>query len=204
MSIVMPGLQIYLASTSPRRRELLEQIGICFKVVAQNAPEDHQAGESLEFFVQRLALEKALAGLAGLEDKNNCPVLGADTVVVVDDEWLGKPADKADAMAMLQRLSGRTHRVLSAVAVVGCDNLGQYREEVRFSESEVTFRPISADECAAYWGTGEPVGKAGAYAIQGLAAIYIERIEGSYSGVMGLPLFETGELLQQFGIKIPD
>jgi len=194
--------QLYLASTSPRRRELLAQLGISVEVVPQDVPENRWASESPESYVKRLALEKARSGLNGLGDKSLRPVLGADTAVVVGDDVLGKPTDKADAMAMLQRLSGRSHRVLSAVAVVGRDDLGQDREEVRISESIVTFRPITEKECEAYWNTGEPKDKAGAYAIQGLAAIFIERIEGSYSGVMGLPLFETGELLRKFGIEI--
>ena len=196
--------QLYLASTSPRRRELLTQLGVVVEVVSQDVSEIRLATESPESYVQRLALEKASSGLNNLGGDSSCPVLGADTVVVVENEVLGKPADKADAMAMLQRLSGRSHRVLSAVAVVGRDDLGQDRQEVRISESRVQFRAIAAKECEAYWDTGEPTDKAGSYAIQGLAAVFVERIEGSYSGVMGLPLFETGELLQQFGIEILD
>jgi len=194
--------QLYLASSSPRRRELLAQIGVSVEVVSQNVSENRLDGESPELYVQRLALEKACFGLNDLGSKTSLPVLGADTVVVVDNTVLGKPKDKADAVAMLQLLSGRSHRVLSAVAVVGRDDLGQDREAVRVSESIVRFRLISVKECEAYWDTGEPMDKAGAYAIQGLAAVFIERIEGSYSGVMGLPLFETGELLREFGIEI--
>ncbi|MCK4586530.1 MAG: septum formation inhibitor Maf [Gammaproteobacteria bacterium] len=198
----MNSPQLYLASSSPRRRELLAQIGISVEVVSQDVSENSRANESPESYVKRLALEKAYSGLKGLGGKASRPVLGADTAVVVGGEVLGKPADKADALAMLQGLSGRSHRVLSAVAVVGRDDLGQDREEVQVSESIVIFRSVTEKECVAYWDTGEPVDKAGAYAIQGLAAVFIERIEGSYSGVMGLPLFETGELLQQFGIEI--
>ncbi len=194
--------QLYLASASPRRRELLAQLGISAEVVSQDVAENRLDGESPESYVQRLALEKARSGLAGLGDRGLLPVLGADTAVVVENEVLGKPVDKADALAMLQRLSSRSHRVLSAVAVVGRDDLGQDREDVRVSESIVKFRAISEKECEAYWHTGEPMDKAGAYAIQGLAALFIVHIEGSYSGVMGLPLFETGELLQHFGIEI--
>jgi septum formation protein len=124
----------------------------------------------------------------------------------VDDKVLGKPADRDAALAMLAQLSGRCHRVLSAVAVVGRDDLGQDRAKVklrvRCNQSRVCFRPVSAAEREAYWATGEPADKAGAYGIQGLAALFIERLEGSYSGVMGLPLFETGELLREFGIEI--
>lgn len=159
-------------------------------------------GESPEQFVERLALEKAKAGFLNLGGNHFRPVLGADTAVVIDDDILGKPRDKAHAIGMLQRLSGRRHRVLSAVAVVRRDNLGQDRDLVRLSESFVDFRAITREECVAYWKTGEPADKAGAYAIQGKAAFFIERLEGSYSGVMGLPLFETGELLSQFGIEI--
>jgi septum formation protein len=129
-------------------------------------------------------------------------VLGADTAVVVDDQIMGKPVDEAEALTMLAQLSGRRHRVLSAVAVVGKDNLGQDRAEVAFSESWVQFRATTEEERLAYWRTGEPADKAGAYGIQGLAALFIERLEGSYSGVMGLPLFETGELLRGFGIQV--
>ena len=194
--------QLYLASSSPRRRELLAQIGISVEVVSQDVPENRLDGESPESYVKRLALEKAHSGLSGLGSKSLLPVLGADTAVVAGNEVLGKPADETDARAMLRRLSGHSHRVLSAVAVVGRDDLGQDREGVRVSESIVTFRPIAGKECESYWDTGEPMDKAGGYAIQGLAALFIERIEGSYSGVMGLPLFETGELLQEFGIEI--
>ena len=130
------------------------------------------------------------------------PVLGADTAVVVDNHILGKPADEIAALAMLRQLSGRTHRVLSAVAVVGKDNLGQDRAEVCLNQSRVSFRRIDEQECLTYWRTGEPTDKAGAYGIQGLAAVFIEHLEGSYSGVMGLPLFETSELLSRFGIEM--
>ncbi len=198
----MKSPQLYLASSSPRRRELLAQVGVSVEVVSQDVSENRQANESPKSYVQRLALEKACFGLKDLGSKVPLPILGADTAVVVENTVLGKPKDKADAVAMLQLLSCRSHRVLSAVAVVGRDDLGQDREVVRVSESIVRFRSISVKECEAYWDTGEPMDKAGAYAIQGLAAAFIERIEGSYSGVMGLPLFETGELLQKFGIEI--
>lgn len=198
----MSGPQVYLASSSPRRRELLTQLGVSFEVVDQDIPEVRAESESPEQYVKRLALEKARAGLDALGETSVGPVLGSDTAVVVDDDVLGKPADKAHAIDMLQRLSGRQHRVLSAVAVVGRDNLGQDRGLVKLSESFVEFRPISWAECQAYWDTGEPVDKAGAYAIQGKAAIFIMGLKGSYSGVMGLPLYETGELLSQFGIEI--
>jgi septum formation protein len=166
----MKSPQLYLASSSPRRHELLTQIGISVEVVSQDVTEDRRANESPELYVKRLALEKAYSGLKSLGGKASHPVLGADTAVVVENKVLGKPTDKVDALAMLQRLSGRSHRVLSAVAVVGRDDLGQDREDVRVSESIVIFRPITEKECEVYWDTGEPVDKAGAYAIQGLAA----------------------------------
>ena len=194
--------QLYLASSSPRRCELLAQLGVRFEVVAQSVPEERLPHESPEAFAQRLAVEKARAGQALLSADINLPVLGADTIVVVDDDILGKPKDKADALAMLAQLSGGSHRVLSAVAVVGRDDMGQDKTMVRCSESRVRFRALRDGEAEAYWATGEPVDKAGAYGIQGLAAVFIEHLEGSYSGVMGLPLFEAGELLRAFGIEI--
>ena len=201
---------IYLASSSPRRRELLDQLGVRFAVVAQDVPEHTVSGETPEAYVQRLALEKARAGWCCLPVGARCPVLGADTAVLVDDTVLGKPADREAALAMLAMLSGRAHRVLSAVAVVDASTdggelrqrLGQYRTSVRLSESRVWFRRIDEWECAAYWASGEPVDKAGAYAIQGLGAMFVERLEGSYSGVMGLPLLETAELLRACGIQL--
>jgi len=193
---------LYLASASPRRRELLAQIGLRVDVVSQSVKEHLLDNESPENYVQRLALEKAQAGLRVPDIHRQCPVLGADTAVVMDDCILGKPASEAAALAMLKQLSGRTHRVLSAVAVVGKDNLGQDRVETCLSQSRVRFRRIDEQECLAYWHTGEPADKAGAYGIQGLGAVFIEHLEGSYSGVMGLPLFETSELLYRFGIKV--
>ncbi len=193
---------LYLASASPRRRELLAQIGLRVDVVSQSVKEHLLDNESPENYVQRLALEKAQAGLRVPDIHRQCPVLGADTAVVMDDCILGKPASEAAALAMLQQLSGRTHRVLSAVAVVGKDNLGQDRVETCLSQSRVRFRRIDEQECLAYWHTGEPADKAGAYGIQGLGAVFIEHLDGSYSGVMGLPLFETSELLYRFGIKV--
>ena len=201
---------IYLASSSPRRRELLDQLGVRFAVVAQDVPEHTVSGETPEAYVQRLALEKARAGWRCLSVDARRPVLGADTAVVVDNTVLGKPADREEALAMLAMLSGRAHRVLSAVAVVDASTdggelrqrLGQYRTSVRLSESRVWFRRIGERERAAYWASGEPVDKAGAYAIQGLGAMFVERLEGSYSGVMGLPLFETAELLRACGVQL--
>ncbi len=204
---------VYLASSSPRRRELLDQLGVRCAVVAQSVPEHYAPDETPEAYVQRLALEKAQAGRHGLPVTTRRPVLGADTAVIVDDRVLGKPAGREAALAMLAMLSGRAHRVLSAVAVVddwGSDvtgneerwqRVGQYRVSVRLSESRVWFRRIDEGEREAYWASGEPADKAGAYAIQGLGAMFVERLEGSYSGVMGLPLFETAELLRACGVQ---
>ena len=185
------GIDVHLASQSPRRRELLAQIGIRHDVIAVEVDETPRAGEAPAEYVLRLALAKARAGHRLRPDR---PVLGADTAVVQDDHILGKPLDRQDAAAMLAQLSGREHRVLTAVALVGD------REETRLSVSRVRFRPIDAAEAAAYWETGEPADKAGGYAVQGLGALFVESIGGSYSGVMGLPLFETGELLRRAGI----
>jgi len=185
--------QIYLASQSPRRRELLRQIGIRHEIVSASVDETPRPGEAPAEYVLRLALAKARAGRTQRPDR---PVLGADTAVVVDDTILGKPAGRDDAIAMLGRLSGREHRVLTAVALAG------ERDESRLSVSHVRFRPVDAAEAAAYWDTGEPADKAGGYAVQGLGALFVESLSGSYSGVMGLPLFETGELLRRAGIAL--
>jgi septum formation protein len=191
-----PEHDIYLASASPRRRELLEQIGVRYRLLQVDVPEVPQPGEVPEMYVLRVALEKARAGRAALTADDNMPVLGADTEVVIDGEVLGKPAGREDALAMLARLSGREHQVMSAVALIGTDG----EEQSRLSVSSVRFRIVSRAEAEAYWQSGEPRDKAGGYAIQGLGALFIERLEGSYSGVMGLPLFETAELLEWVGI----
>lgn len=190
-----PAHDIYLASASPRRRELLEQIGVRYQLLKVDVPEVRAPDESPEEYVLRVALAKARAGLALLGGSNQQPVLGADTAVVLNGEVLGKPCDQADAIDMLQRLAGGEHLVLSGVALMRGDEV-----QSRLSVSHVRFRQIGDDEARAYWHTGEPADKAGGYAIQGLAAMFIERLEGSYSGVMGLPLFETAQLLEQFGI----
>ena len=178
---------IVLASTSPRRRELLSQIGVTFEVLSVEVDERPLPGELAADHVCRLALAKARAGAMQIE---GACVLGADTVVVIEGDILGKPRDANDAAGMLRRLGGRTHTVLSGVA---CLHDGAH--QVRLSESRVSFRPLTAGEIAAYCATGEPLDKAGAYAIQGRAAAFIRHLEGSYSGVMGLPLYETAELL---------
>jgi len=187
---------LYLASQSPRRRQLLEMICIRFDTVDVDVPEVRAAHEPPEDYVSRVAREKAGAGLLKLSGVADAVVLGADTEVVLGDEVFGKPADAEHAADMLRRLSGRTHRVLSAV---WCMNSG--REAHALNASEVTFAKLSAAQIADYVASGECMGKAGAYAIQGRAAAFVPHLSGSYSGVMGLPLFETVELLKVFGVK---
>ena len=182
---------IYLASSSPRRRELLDQIGVTYKVIKQNVSENVLPGESPEDYVQRLALEKARAGWAVVREQDPRPVLGADTAVVVDGQIMGKPKDRKDGMAMLELLSNRCHQVYSAVALISSD-----KELSKVNCSEVCFRKLSELDKQTYWDTGEPCDKAGAYGIQGQAAIFITKLNGSYSGVMGLPLYETAQLLR--------
>lgn len=189
----MPSL--YLASGSPRRRELLTQIGVPFSVLSAQIDETPLADEQPGDYVQRLARSKAQAGLVALADARDACVLGADTAVVLDGQILGKPVDQRDALAMLAALSGREHEVLTAVAV-----LDHQRCESRVVTSRVRFRVIQDHEARTYWASGEPVDKAGSYAIQGLAAIFVEALHGSYSGVVGLPLCETADLLDHFGI----
>ena len=188
---------IILASGSPRRQALLRQIGVGFRQHIAEIDETPQDNESAQDYVVRLALAKARAVRRRSAD-DQLPVLGADTAVVVDGKLLGKPLDLAHARDMLQLLSGRKHQVLSAVALV------EDRQAVRVSDSSVWFRSLSEKDIVSYWKTGEPRDKAGAYGIQGIGAIFIERLEGSYSGVMGLPLYETAQLLQDFGIQVLD
>jgi septum formation protein len=185
--------QLYLASASPRRRELLTQIGVAYHLLEVAVDETPQRGETPEMYVLRLALAKAKVGYGSLSGGGW--VLGADTSVVIGDEILGKPRDREDGIAMLRRLSGVTHHVYSGVALVGGE-----REGTRLSVSAVSFCELSAQACEAYWRSGEPVDKAGGYAIQGRGAMFVSRLEGSYSGVMGLPLFETAQLLRAFGL----
>ena len=185
---------IYLASGSPRRRELLQQIGVPFRVVEAAVDEAVLAGEGSEAYVARLAAAKADAGW-GHNPVRRAPVLAADTAVVLDGRILGKPLDRPDGEGMLRQLSGRTHVVLTAIALRTASGLRS-----RISRSEVTFRALVAEEIRTYWETGEPSDKAGAYAIQGRAAVFIADLRGSFSGVMGLPLFETAELLRDAGV----
>lgn len=189
---------LYLASQSPRRRELLAQLGIAFEILHVDVPEVRAPDEPAESYVVRVAHDKAIAGLARvLERDRQAIVLGADTEVVLEDRVFGKPRDVADAAAMLRALAGRGHRVISAVWCVD-----DRRERHSISISEVAFAALSDREIAAYVSSGEPFGKAGAYAVQGRAAAFIEHLSGSYSGVMGLPLRETARLLWAFGIHV--
>lgn len=193
----MPAARIYLASASPRRRELLRQIGVAYRLLPVAVDETPLPDESPSACVVRLALAKARAGVEALARRRPRPVLGADTVVVVDGTILGKPRDREEGLAMLARLSGREHRVLSAVALATAT-----RDAVKAQESRVRFRELTRAECLSYWDSGEPLDKAGGYGIQGLAATFVVELRGSYSGVMGLPLFETAELLREFGVSL--
>jgi septum formation protein len=195
MSSGTPQPQLYLASASPRRRELLAQVGLVPEIVVQDIDETQLAAEPPETYVTRLARQKAQAALRDPRCRMPVPVVAADTTVVCAGEVLGKPATLDEARRMLLLLSGRTHQVFTAVAVAQRDEC-----EVVLVATQVRFRELSAAEIDAYWATGEPRDKAGAYGIQGLAAMFISRIDGSYSGVMGLPLFETLQLLRKFGV----
>lgn len=181
---------IYLASASPRRSALLAQIGVAHRVAPVAVDESVASAEAPETYVTRLAALKAETLWQRLTEPERLPVLGSDTTVVVDNGILGKPADEDECVRMLQLLSGRTHQVHTAVALRSSAG-----SDVRLSISDVTFRELSMAEMRSYWRTGEPADKAGGYAVQGRAAIFISRIAGSYSGIMGLPLFETAQLL---------
>lgn len=194
-----------MASSSPRRRELLAQLGVSFDVIHPMVDERVRSGESPQQYVVRVALEKARAGWESLGSQNKVlrPVIGADTCIACGEHIMGKPRDQAHFNQLFSKLSGTVHQVFSAVAVTGlaAGASGIY-ETHRISRSEVEFRVISAEERQRYWQTGEPRDKAGGYAIQGLAAAFIKHLNGSYSGVVGLPLFETAELLKEFGIYV--
>ena len=189
----MTGPKLILASASPRRSELLSQIGVKFEVAAQHIDESPRSNESPEQLVMRLSQEKAAAGLAA--HAQGSVVIGSDTLVILGETIMGKPEDQADGQRMLAALSGAVHKVLTAVTV--CDGKNS---RTNLSSTRVKFRLITEAEASEYWQSGEPEGKAGGYGIQGLGAVFVESIEGSYSGVMGLPLFETAQLLREFGV----
>lgn len=186
---------LHLASQSPRRRALLARLGLPFEVVDVVVPEQREPGEGAADYVRRVAREKAGAGLLAVVAVPDAVVLGADTEVVLDGEVFGKPRDDADAAQMLRRLSGRTHQVISSVALVSAG-----REAQATVVTEVTFDTLDAATIAAYVAGGEPHGKAGAYAIQGGAELFVSRMAGSHSGVVGLPLQQTAALLRGFGL----
>jgi len=184
---------LILASASPRRRELLRQLGVPHCAQPADIDERRLPGESVETCVVRLAHEKA-ERIWELQQRA-LPVLGADTAVVLGEQLLGKPADRDDGLRMLEHLSGRTHRVLTAVALMTSQGVSSH-----LCDSSVSFRALSAQECQRYWDTGEPRDKAGGYAVQGFGAAFIAELRGSYSGVMGLPLYEVADLLQRAGL----
>jgi septum formation protein len=186
---------VYLASSSPRRRELLRQIGVAFRLLEVAVDETVQRREEPPSYVLRLAQTKAEAGWLRREAGSGAPVLAADTAVVLDGSILGKPKDQRDGESMLQRLSGRSHQVLTAVALRHDGGI-----DSRVSSSVVAFRGIGALEAHRYWETGEARDKAGGYGVQGLGGVFVADLRGSYSGVMGLPLFETAELLDAAGV----
>lgn len=184
---------LVLASASPRRRELLQQIGVPCEIAPVDIDETPMPGEQAEHYVSRLALAKARACQAAYPQP--AVFLGSDTTVVIDGDILGKPADAEESRLMLQRLSGREHQVMTAVALV-CGE----QQRLATVTTDVGFRPLTETEIQRYWHTGEPCDKAGSYAIQGLGGIFVERINGSYSAVVGLPLTETAALLDEMGI----
>ena len=188
------GRTLVLASASPRRRELLARAGVPCEVIPAGIDEDARPGEAPAELAGRLAREKALAVAGRVGPDPARLVLGADTIVVLDERVLGKPRDPRDAESMLSRLVGRTHRVITAVVVARSHDLGW---RARTVESRVRMRPAEIEEIRAYVATGEPLDKAGAYAIQGRAAQFVASLRGSFSGVMGLPLYETAQLLER-------
>lgn len=197
MSQVILRTMLYLASRSPRRRELLVRLGLDPRILDINIPEVRQPGEDAMDYVRRVAREKAGAGLLDVVAVPGAHVLAADTEVVLDDEVFGKPADAEDAARMLMHLSGRTHQVVSVVWLMTAD-----REQQAVSVSEVTFAALTPAQLDGYIAGDEWRGKAGAYAIQGRAEAFVSRLDGSYSGVMGLPMHETARLLGDFGIEV--
>ena len=188
--------QIILASASPRRRELLQQIGITSRVQAVDIDESRNPDEPVIAFVERLAMDKAQRGFDTLKNDEDLPVLGSDTIVEIEGTVLGKPEDREHAKDILMLLSGRVHQVHTSVAIVTGES-----KLIDTSSTHVHFKTLEADEIDSYIDTGEADDKAGAYAIQGIAAQFVKNINGSYSGVMGLPLYETVKLLKQCGIR---
>jgi septum formation protein len=188
------SVHIILASSSPRRRELLDQIKVTYRICPVDLDETPLPNEMPLAYVQRVAAEKSAACLARLNTRT--PVLAADTAVILKNVIMGKPKDQDDALTMLTQLSGRTHQVYSAISLRG----SEHNQAV--SITEVTFRHLTEAEILAYWRSGEPLDKAGAYAIQGMGGAFVESIKGSFSGVAGLPLFETAELLSKQGIDL--
>ena len=194
---VNPPIQLLLASASPRRQDLLRQMGLAFEVLQPDVPEQRLASESPRDYVERVARDKAQAGmrLAVAKGAGQLPILAADTEVVLDAEVLGKPADRAGGVAVLRRLAGRTHEVMTALCLLHAG-----AQHTAVSISRVTFAPLSDAQIQRYWDSGEAADKAGGYGIQGRAAGFIAHLDGSYSGVMGLPLFELTQILRKIGI----
>ncbi|KAA6208331.1 Maf family protein [Avibacterium paragallinarum] len=197
----MSNPQLYLASQSPRRLQLLQQLGLCVATFNADIDETPKIDELPADYVARMACEKNHAARQALQNQPNflphLPILSADTIVVCDQQILGKPQTTLHAQQMLEQLSARTHQVLTAV----CVSLEE-RQAVMVQSSDVTFKPLTLQEIQAYIATGEPMDKAGAYGIQGLGGIFISHIEGSFTGIMGLPIFETATLLRQMGVTI--
>lgn len=191
MNVTMSTPQLYLASGSPRRKELLTQLGYHFERVVVDVEEQHQVGESPSDYVQRLSRDKANAGVTAVAGV--APVLGADTIVVVDGTILEKPRDFNDAKRMLTLLSGRQHQVMTAVTLASSS-----AQSTRLVITDVWFKTLSEQEIEAYWASGEPQDKAGSYGIQGIGGKFVERIDGSYYAVVGLPLVETDIMVQEF------
>ncbi|VUD59901.1 Septum formation protein Maf [Thalassocella blandensis] len=188
------SVHLQLASKSPRRREILQQLGVRFSVVSVDVPEKQDLGESPAEYVQRLASSKALAGY---EKFPGIPTLGADTIVCCDEAVLEKPKDEEDFLSMMRRLSGRQHQVLTAVSL--CNGS---KQKTHLSQTDVSFRTISEAQMLAYWQTGEPQDKAGGYAIQGKGAVFVTHLQGSYSGVVGLPIEVLNTLLTEFDVPV--
>jgi septum formation protein len=195
MAVKLERPVLRLASASPRRRQLLDLIGVQHVVTPADIDETPHAAEPADHYVMRLAREKASAVWKVQRD---LPVLGADTTVVIDERILGKPESEADALDMLRKLSGRTHVVHTGIALRAPDG----REFMGISSTNVQFAHLTEMQMRSYWAAGEPQGKAGAYAIQGLGAVFVSNISGSYTGVMGLPLYETAEMLRAAGVPV--